>query len=237
MERGRVLKRHGLFFYSPSQTGKASGLKYLCRTDRVDYSLGFINGSASEARLCGFELDLALAEKVRDLKFWCRADELYFCERSEVVWYILAFPDGEGGRPRCWCRSDRVDYSLGFIYGSASEARLYGVLIKELIDKKAYLGIFAALRKQQAKTFTTAAMLRELHLIPWLRQDLLLRSKVNTLKPAFGWRKGKPCNLVPPLKKEAFDGSPFWIAFLFFEFLFPISFSIFLFLSLSYICL
>ena len=28
--------------------------------------------------------------------------------------------------------------------------------------------------------------LRELHLIPWLRQDLLLRSKVNTLKPAFG---------------------------------------------------
>ena len=35
----------------------------------VDYSLGFINGSASEARLCGFELDLALAEKVRDLKF------------------------------------------------------------------------------------------------------------------------------------------------------------------------
>ena len=196
VERGRVLKRHGLFFYSPSQTGKASGLK-----------------------------------------FWCRADELYFCERSEVVWYILAFPDGEGGRPRCWCRSDRVDYSLGFIYGSASEARLYGVLIKELIDKKAYLGIFAALRKQQAKTFTTAAMLRELHLIPWLRQDLLLRSKVNTLKPAFGWRKGKPCNLVPPLKKEAFDGSPFWIAFLFFEFLFPISFSIFLFLSLSYICL
>ena len=164
VERGRVLKRHGLFFYSPSQTGKASGLKYLCRTDRVDYS-------------------------------------------------------------------------LGFIYGSASEARLYGVLIKELIDKKAYLGIFAALRKQQAKTFTTAAMLRELHLIPWLRQDLLLRSKVNTLKPAFGWRKGKPCNLVPPLKKEAFDGSPFWIAFLFFEFLFPISFSIFLFLSLSYICL
>ena len=69
MERGRVLKRHGLFFYSPFQTGKASGLKYLCRTDRVDYSLGFINGSASEARLCGFELDLALAEKVRDLKF------------------------------------------------------------------------------------------------------------------------------------------------------------------------
>ena len=172
VERGRVLKRHGLFFYSPSQTGKASGFKYLCRTDRVDYSLGFINGSASEARLCGFELDLALAEKVRDLKFWCRADELYFCERSEVVWYILAFPDGEGGRPRCWCRSDRVDYSLGFIYGSASEARLYGVLIKELIDKKAYLGIFAALRKQQAKTFTTAAMLQELHLIPWLRQDL-----------------------------------------------------------------
>ena len=53
MERGRVLKRHGLFFYSPSQTGKASGFKYLCRTDRVDYSLGFINGSASEARLCG----------------------------------------------------------------------------------------------------------------------------------------------------------------------------------------
>ena len=99
MERGRVLKRHGLFFYSPSQTGKASGLKYLCRTHRVDYSLGFINGSASEARL-------------------------------------------------------------------------YGVLIKELIDKKAYLGIFAALRKQQAKTFTTAAMLQELHLIPWLRQDL-----------------------------------------------------------------
>jgi hypothetical protein len=69
VERGRVLKRHGLFFYSPSQTGKASGLKYLCRTDRVDYSLGFINGSASEARLCDFELDLALAEKVRDLKF------------------------------------------------------------------------------------------------------------------------------------------------------------------------
>ena len=33
--------------YSPSQTGKASGFKYLCRTDRVDYSLGFINGSAS----------------------------------------------------------------------------------------------------------------------------------------------------------------------------------------------
>ena len=61
---------------------------------------------------------------------------------------------------------------MGFIYGSASEARLYGVLIKELIDKKAYLGIFAALRKQQAKTFTTAAMLQELHLIPWLRQDL-----------------------------------------------------------------
>ena len=84
------------------------------------------------------------------------------------------------------CRTDRVDYSLGFIYGSASEARLYGVLIKELIDKKAYLGIFAALRKQQAKTFTTAAMLQELHLSPWLRQDLLLRSKVNTLKPAFG---------------------------------------------------
>ena len=64
MERGRVLKRHGLFFYSPSQTGKASGLKYLCRTDRVDYSLGFIKGSASKARLCGFELDLALEGKV-----------------------------------------------------------------------------------------------------------------------------------------------------------------------------
>ena len=26
---------------------------------------------------------------------------------------------------------------------------------------------------------------RELHLIPWLRQDLLLRSKVNTLKPVY----------------------------------------------------
>ena len=38
---------------SPSQTGKVSGLKYLCRTDRVDYSLGFIKGSASKARLCG----------------------------------------------------------------------------------------------------------------------------------------------------------------------------------------
>ena len=33
MERGRVLKRHGLFFYSPSQTGKASGLKYLGGAD------------------------------------------------------------------------------------------------------------------------------------------------------------------------------------------------------------
>ena len=66
---------------------------------------------------------------------------------------------------------------------------MYGVLIKELIDKKAYLGIFAALRKQQAKTFTTAAMLRELHLIPGLRPDLLLRSKVNTLKPRFARKK------------------------------------------------
>ena len=30
---------------------------------------------------------------------------------------------------------------------------------------------------------------RELHLIPWLRQDLLLRSKVNTLKPRFAREK------------------------------------------------
>ena len=36
------------------------------------------------------------------------------------------------------------------------------------------------------KHLTTAMESRELHLIPWLRQDLLLRSKVNTLKPASG---------------------------------------------------
>ena len=85
MERGRVLKRHGLFFYSPSQTGKASGFKYLCRTDRVDYSLGFINGSASEARLCGFELDLALEGKVSAEP----TDELYFGQT--LVWAYRTF--------------------------------------------------------------------------------------------------------------------------------------------------
>ena len=36
------------------------------------------------------------------------------------------------------------------------------------------------------KHLTTAMESRELHLIPWLRQNLLLRSKVNSLKPASG---------------------------------------------------
>ena len=47
------------------------------------------------------------------------------------------------------------------------------------------MAFLAMARERQAKTFTTAALLRELHLIPGLRPDLLLRSKVNTLKPRF----------------------------------------------------
>ena len=69
---------------SPSQTGKVSGLKYLCRTDRVDYSLGFIYGSASEARLCGFELDLALEGKVSAEP----TDELHF-PAAELRLYVF----------------------------------------------------------------------------------------------------------------------------------------------------
>ena len=73
-ERGSLPRatRGCVVLNSPSQTGKVGGLKYLCRTDRVDYSLGFIKGSASKARLCGLPfakqgngVDLALEEKVR----------------------------------------------------------------------------------------------------------------------------------------------------------------------------
>ena len=65
-ERGSLPRatRGCVVLNSPSQTGKVSGLKYLCRTDRVDYSLVFIKGSTSKARLCGFELDFALEGKV-----------------------------------------------------------------------------------------------------------------------------------------------------------------------------
>ena len=77
-ERGSLPRatRGCVVLNSPSQTGKVSGLKYLCRTDRVDYSLGFIKGSASKARLCGLPfakqgngVDLALEEKVSGSKF------------------------------------------------------------------------------------------------------------------------------------------------------------------------
>ena len=51
------------------------------------------------------------------------------------------------------------------------------------------MAFLAMARERQAKTFTTAALLRELHLIPGLRPDLLLRSKVNTLKPRFARKK------------------------------------------------
>ena len=57
-ERGSLPRatRGCVVLNSPSQTGKVSGLKYLCRTDRVDYSLGFIKGSASKARFKGVNL-------------------------------------------------------------------------------------------------------------------------------------------------------------------------------------
>ena len=41
--------------------------------------------------------------------------------------------------------------------------------------------IYAAREKKKS-----LSLIHILHLIPWLRQDLLLRSKVNTLKPASG---------------------------------------------------
>ena len=84
------------------------------------------------------------------------------------------------------CRSDRVDYSLGFIYGSASEARLYGVLIKELIDKKAYLGIFCGAAEAASENLYNRSNAARTASHPLAPPDLLLRSKVNTLKPAFG---------------------------------------------------
>ena len=70
---------------------------------------------------------------------------------------------------KCSCTKNTTTKAVSYTHLDVYKRQL----IKELIDKKAYLGIFAALRKQQAQTFTTAAMLQELHLIPWLRQDLL----------------------------------------------------------------
>jgi len=58
------------------------------------------------------------------------------------------------------------------------------------------MAFLAMARERQAKTFTTAALLRELHLIPGLRPDLLLRSKVNTLKPRFA--RGTSPPQTPP---------------------------------------
>jgi hypothetical protein len=75
-----------------------------------------------------------------------------------------------------------VQYSLVFIKGSSSRARLCGFSILYEKDEKPYSRLAAWEMNHLIKTAKPAWRLMELHLI---RATFSFRSKVNTLKPRF----------------------------------------------------
>ena len=70
--------------------------------------------------------------------------------------------ENQGAMTKCTIISSQLLFLLGYFINGLSNKCIYWFCLKTSKPRFA----------------------RELHLIPWLRQDLLLRSKVNTLKPS-----------------------------------------------------